>query len=75
MQLGVVELSETNAGEDGLHDKALVQKAAPSLVNRIALRSIQLKWQIPHLGGALSPPGPPCVRYARALLAIQSTGA
>ena len=55
MQLGVV------AGENGLHDK--------SLINTIALRSIQLKLQMPHLGVAPSLREPPCVRYARALLA------
>ena len=54
MQLGVVELSETNAGEDGLQDKALVQKVASSLVNTIAHRSIL---QMPHLGLAPSLPG------------------
>ena len=64
-----LRLSETNAGENGLQDKALVQKAALSLVNTIA---IQLKLQMPHLGVAPFLPGPPCMRP---YLLIQSTGA
>ena len=69
MQLGVVELSETNAGQNGLQDKALVHKAASSL---IALCSIQLKLQMPHLG--VAPSFRAYVTHAPYLL-IQSTGA
>ena len=56
MQLSVVELSETNAGKNGLQDKA--KKAVKSSVNTIALRSINTDtYDNPPYNNAGSAPG------------------